>query len=88
MLDTPPQDKLHKYLQISNACEHSCIMMIVVGREMYTTEYDLKAMVYPAYDTPHNIWMDKIRYQRNVCSRAFIEGIWNWNRVKLQRKNI
>ena len=29
MLGTPPQDKLHKHLHISNACEHSWIMMII-----------------------------------------------------------
>ena len=51
MLGTPPQDKLHKHLYISNACEHSWIMMIMVGSKMYKTEYDLKAIMYPAYDT-------------------------------------
>ena len=55
MLDTPPQDKLHKHLQIFNACEHSCIMMIMVGSKMSKTEYDLKTMMYLAYDTPHKL---------------------------------
>ena len=54
ILDTPPQDKLHKHLQISNACEHSCLM-IMVGSKMSKTEYDLKAIMYPAYDTPHKL---------------------------------
>ena len=56
MLSTPPQDKLHKHLHISNACEHSWIVMIVAGgSKMYKTEYDLKAMMYPAYDTTHKL---------------------------------
>ena len=45
MLGTPPQDKLHKHLHISNACEHSWIMMIMVSSKMYKTEYDLKVKV-------------------------------------------
>ena len=53
MLGTPPQDKLHKHLYIFNACEHSSIMMIMVGSKMSKTEYDLKAIMNPAYDTPH-----------------------------------
>ena len=32
MLGTQPQDKLHKHLHISNACEHTWIMMI---KDMY-----------------------------------------------------
>ena len=55
MLDTPPQDKLHKHLHIFNTCEHSCIMMIIIGSKMSKTEYDLKAIMYPAYDTPHKL---------------------------------
>ena len=56
MLDTPPQDKLHKHLHISNACEHYCIMVIMVGSsKMSQTEYDIKAIMYPAYDTPHKL---------------------------------
>ena len=31
MLDTPPQDKLCRCLQVFNACEHFCIMMIMWG---------------------------------------------------------
>ena len=55
ILDTHPQDKLHKHLQIFSACEHSCLMMIMEGSKMFKTEYDLKAMMYPAYDTPHKL---------------------------------
>ena len=55
MLDTPPQDKLHKYLHIFNACEHSRIMMTMICNKMSKTEYDLKAIMYPAYDTPHKL---------------------------------
>ena len=63
MLGAPPQDKLHKHLHISNACEHSWIMMIMLRSKMCITEYDLKAIMYPAYDTPHKL-----------CSIR-----WNWN---------
>ena len=52
MLGTPPQDKLHKNLHISNAYEHPWIMMVMVGSKMSKAEYDLKAIMYPAYDTP------------------------------------
>ena len=44
MLDTPPQDKLYRHLQVFNACEHTCIMMIMGGRKMSKTEYGLKAI--------------------------------------------
>ena len=43
-LDTPPQDKLYRRLQVSNACEHSWIMIIMGGSKMSKTEYDLKAI--------------------------------------------
>ena len=55
VLGTPPQDKLHKHLHISNACEHSWIMMIMVASKISKAEYDLKAIMYPAYDTPHKL---------------------------------
>ena len=63
MLDTPPQDKLYRRLQVFNACEHSCIMMIVGGSKMSKTEYDFKAicilpMTYPkncAYPNYHPV---------------------------------
>ena len=52
MLDTPPRDKLYRRLQVFNACEHSCIMMILGGSKLSKTQYDLKAicilpMTYP-----------------------------------------
>ena len=53
MLDTPPQDKLHMHLHIFNACDYSWIMMIMVGSEISKTQYDRKAIMYPADDTPH-----------------------------------
>ena len=55
MLDTPPQEKVHRHLHV-NACEHSCIKMMMVGSEMSKTEGDLKAIMYPAYDTPHKVY--------------------------------
>ena len=55
MLGTPPQDKLHEYLHIFNTCEHPWIIMIMVGSKMSKIEYDLTAIMYPAYDTPHKL---------------------------------
>ena len=52
MLDTPPQGKLHKHLHILNACEHSCIMIIMIGNKLFKTEHDFKAIMYAAHDTP------------------------------------
>ena len=72
MLGTPPQDKL-QHLHISNACEHSWIMMIMVGSKMYKTEYDLKVIMYPAYDTPHKL-----------CT---IRGNWNIQQPRLPPNN-
>ena len=51
MLGTSPQDKFHKHLHISNACEPSRIMIILVGSKMSKAENDLKAIMHPAYDT-------------------------------------
>ena len=34
MLDTPPQDKLDKHLYVFNACQQSCIMMVMGGSKM------------------------------------------------------
>ena len=52
MLDgTPPQEKLYRHLHVLNACEQSCIMMMMGGSKMFKTEYDLKTIMYPAYDT-------------------------------------
>ena len=52
MLDTPPRDKLYRRLQVFNACEHSCIMMVLGGIKLSKTQCDLKAicilpMTYP-----------------------------------------
>ena len=38
MLYTPPQDKLCRRLHVFNACEHSCIMMIMRGSKWYDKE--------------------------------------------------
>ena len=80
MLDgTPPQEKLYMHLHVLNACEQSCIMMIMGGSQvkskssqrfllqqnkMFKTEYDLKAIMYPAYDTPHKLC--NIRGNENI----------------------
>ena len=55
MLDAPPQDKIYKHLHVFNACEQSCIMMTMGGSKMSKTEYDLKAVMYPWYDTPYKL---------------------------------
>ena len=55
MLDTPPQDKLNMHLHVLNACEQPCIMMLMRGSKMSKTEYDLKVIMYPAYDIPHKL---------------------------------
>ena len=74
MLDTYPQVKPHKHLHIFNSCQHPCIMMIMVGSKMSKTQYDLKAIMYPAYDTPHklcNIWGNQnIRQPRLPSNNA------------------
>ena len=44
MLGTPPQNKLFRRFQVFNACEHSCIMMIMGGSKLSKTEYDLKVI--------------------------------------------
>ena len=54
MLDTPPQDKFYKRLQVFNACEHSCIMMIMGGSKMSKTEYGLKAICILSMTYPKN----------------------------------
>ena len=47
MLATPP---------VVNAYEQSCMMMIMEGSKMSKTEYDLKAIMYYVYDTPHKLY--------------------------------
>ena len=53
MLTTPPQDK---HLHVVNVHEQSCTMMIMEGSKMSQTEYNLKAIMYSAYDTPHKLY--------------------------------
>ena len=48
-------------------------MMIMVGSKMSKTEYNLKAMMYPAYDTPHKL-----------CN---IRGIKNFQQPRLPPNN-
>ena len=55
MLDTPQQEKLYMHLYELNAYAQSYIMMIMGGSKMSKTEYDLKVIMYPAYDTPHKL---------------------------------
>ena len=74
MLDTPLQDKLHQRLHIFNACEHSCTMVIMVGSKMLKTEYDVKAIMYPAYDILHKL-----------CN---IKGNWNIKQQRLPPNNV
>ena len=76
MLDTPPQDKIYRHLHVLNACEESCIMVIMGGGggggavKMSKTEYDLKVILYPAYDTPHKPWntREKLKYPATQIS--------------------
>ena len=55
VLGTPPQGKFHRHLHVLNACEQSSIMMIMRDSKMPITESDLRAIMYPAYDTPHRL---------------------------------
>ena len=54
MLDTPPQDILQA-LYVFSACDESCVLMIMEDSKMSKIEYDLKAMMYSAYDTPYKL---------------------------------
>ena len=64
MLTTPPQDTLQMCVCacvrvcvcVVNAHEQSCMMMIMEGSKMSKTEYDLKDLMYSAYDTPHKLY--------------------------------
>ena len=69
MLDTPRQDKLYRHLHVLNACEQSCIMMIMGASKMFKTEYDLKAIMYPAYDKSHKLCT--IRGNENIQHPRF-----------------
>ena len=53
---------------------HVWIMMIMVGSKMFKTEYDLKAIMYPAYDTHHKL-----------CN---IRGNWNIQQPRLPPNNV
>ena len=55
MLNTSPQNNLHNHLHLFNACEQSCIIMMIMGSSKMSKEYDLKAIMYPAYDTSHKL---------------------------------
>ena len=59
MLDTPPQDKLHKHLQICNACEHSCIMMIMVGSQ--TNDGPVERWMDAVWGPPHTAAIHRSR---------------------------
>ena len=49
MLITHPQDTLQN-VHVVNAHEQSCMMMIMEGSKMSQTEYDLKDIMYSAYE--------------------------------------
>ena len=75
------------HLQIFNACKHFCLMKIIVGSKMSKTEYDLKAMVYPAYDTPLKLCnirgelnIQQPRMPPNIAGRPLRQFKWllNW----------
>ena len=66
MLDTPTQDKLYGHLHVLNACEQFCIIVIMGGGNMYNPEYDLKVIMYPAYDTPQ--YKGKLKYPATQIS--------------------
>ena len=45
---------LYTHFYVVNAHEQSRIMMMIMeGSRMFKTEYDLKAIMYSAYDTAH-----------------------------------
>ena len=47
-----PHKTPYKHLHVVNAHEQSCMMMVMEGSKMSQAEYDLKAMMYSAHDTP------------------------------------
>ena len=74
MLDTPPQDKIYRRLQVFNACEHSCIMMIMGGSKMSKTEYDLTAICILPMTYPKNCANNVGRPVRQFkCSLAWLK---------------
>ena len=54
MLDTPPQDKLYRRLQVFNACEHSCIMMIM-GVKCLKQNTTLRPYISCPWHTPKTV---------------------------------
>ena len=54
MLNTPPQDTLQTFICIQSLWA-VLQMMIMEGSKMSKTEYDLKAIMYSAYDTPNKL---------------------------------
>ena len=46
--------------------------MIMVDSKMSKTEYDLKAMMYPAYDTPHKLC-------KSYIPAAAHTSLWDYN---------
>ena len=40
---------------VFNACEQSCIIVIMRGSSMHNAEHDIKAAMYPAYGTHHRL---------------------------------
>ena len=54
MLDTPPQDKLYRRLQVFNACEHSCIMMIM-GVKCLKQNTTLRPYIFCPWHTPKTV---------------------------------
>ena len=70
MLNTSPQDKL---------CKQSCIMMIMGDSKMSEIKYDLKAIMYPAYDTPHKLCnirhKGKLRYPTTQITTQYSRQI-------------
>ena len=46
----------YKHLHVVIAHEQSCMMMIMEGSKMPQTEYDLKAIMYYAFDKPHKLY--------------------------------
>ena len=91
MLDgTPPQEKLYRHLHVLNACEQSCIMMIMGGSKMFKTEYDLKAIMYPAYDTPHQLCNirgnENIQHPRMGLMQLATHPMWDYVRGRLRKQ--
>ena len=44
---------LYRHLYVFSACDESCVMMIMEDSKMSKKEYDPKAIMDSAYDTPY-----------------------------------